>query len=101
MRLGLLAFALAACSSSASARPAWPKQTPPATDGGESLAPHAAARTIAAVTASSDDDDSKPVDPTASAPAAPSPAATSPAPAIAPVEEEPPITEEIVIEVGD
>jgi hypothetical protein len=100
MRLGLLVFALAACSSSASARPAWPRPTPHDTDGGESLAPHAAARTVAAV-AASDDDDSRPVDPTASAPAAPAPAAAAPPAAAPPADDDLPITEEIVIEVGD
>jgi hypothetical protein len=100
MRLGLLVFALAACSSSASARPSWPKQTPREADGGESLAPRAAARTVAAVAASSDDD--KPVDRSAAVPAAVTPVAPPPTPAAAPASDEDlPITEEIVIEVGD
>ena len=97
MRLGLLVFALAACSSSASAKPAWPKTRPRDVDGGESLAPRAAARAVAAVA----DEDKPAVAPTATAGApAPvdKPAAATPA---APATDEPIITEEIVIEVED
>lgn len=100
MRLALLVLALAACSRSASARPTWPKQTPHEADGGESLAPHAGAKAIAAV---AEDDDDRPAarpEPEPAAPAA-APAAT-PTPATPPpADEDLPITEEIVIEVGD
>ena len=98
MRFGLLVFVLAACSSSASANPAWPKARPHEVDGGESLAPRAAARAIAAVV----EDDKSAVAP--AAPPAPAaapvdkPAAAAPA---APASDEPIITEEIVIEIED
>jgi hypothetical protein len=97
MRLGLLVFALAACSSSASANPAWPKARPREVDGGESLAPRAAARAIAAVI-----EEDKPAVPAAAPVAAPAavdkPATAAPA---APAADEPIITEEIVIEIED
>jgi hypothetical protein len=97
MRLGLLVFALAACSSSASAKPAWPKARPREVDGGESLAPRAAARAIAAVV-----EDDKPAVTTAAPAAAPAPVDKSPAAApAAPAADEPIITEEIVIEIED
>ena len=98
MRLGLLVFALAACSSSASAKPAWPRATPRELDGGESLAPRAAARAIAAVV-----EDDKPA--AASAPAAAAPVSVdkpaTPAAAAPPASDEPIITEEIIIEIED
>jgi hypothetical protein len=107
MRLGLLVIALAACSSAAVTRPAWPKATAHEVDGGESLAPRAAARAIAAIV----EEDDKPVDKVAAdkhAPAAASgstaagatdrPAAAAPA-AAAP--EEPITGEDIVIEIED
>lgn len=97
MRLGLLVFTLAACSSSASAKPAWPKARPREVDGGESLAPRAAARAIAAVV-----EEDKPAATPATAAAAPisvdKPAA---APAPAPASDEPITTEEIIIEIED
>ena len=99
MRLGLFVFALAACSSSASARPAWPRSTPHETDGGESLAPRAAARAIAAIA-----EDDRPVDrtPTTTAtPAAATPVTPAATPATPATPDEPPITEEIVIEIED
>lgn len=52
MRL-LLVIALAACSMPGQSGPAWPKRAARDADGGESLAPRAAARSIAART---DDD---------------------------------------------
>lgn len=99
MRLALLVLALAACSRSASAGRTWPKQTPHDNDGGESLAPHASAKAIAAV-AETDDErpaarEPEPIAP-ASAPAA-APAVAPPPPS----DDDLPITEEIVIEVGD
>ncbi|HET7500267.1 MAG TPA: hypothetical protein VFK02_04665, partial [Kofleriaceae bacterium] len=47
----LLAFVLVACTSAGRgpAGPAWPKQAAREADGGESLAPRAAARAIAAI----------------------------------------------------
>jgi len=105
MRLGLLVFALAACSSPASAGPAWPKSRVRDVDGGESLAPRAAARTVAAV--SDDDDDDKPAVPPVGEPrAADKPAAardggTPVTPAASPATDEPITTEEIVIEIED
>jgi hypothetical protein len=106
MRLGLLVFALAACSSPASAGPAWPKSTARDVDGGESLAPRAAARTVAANVADDDDDD-KPAVPAAGEPrAVDKPAAardggTPVTPAASPATDEPITTEEIVIEIED
>jgi len=107
MRLAFLVIALAACSSHASAGPAWPKSTAHETDGGESLAPRAAARTIAAKT--DDDDDDKPVtlavpgDRPAATPVAPGagsagdrPAASTPG-----APDEPVTAEDIVIEIED
>ena len=100
MRLWLLVIALAACSSSASARPAWPKATPHEVDGGESLAPRAAARAITALV-----EDDRPADRAADKPAAAVPAAVDkPAaatPAATPATDEPIMTEEIVIEIED
>jgi hypothetical protein len=52
MRL-LLVIALAACSTPGRSGPAWPKPTAREADGGESLSPRAAARSVAA---RSDDD---------------------------------------------
>jgi hypothetical protein len=107
MRLGLLVFALAACSSPASAGPAWPKSTARDVDGGESLAPRAAARTVATANAEDDDDDDKPAAPAAGEPrAADKPAAardggTPVGPAASPATDEPITTEEIVIEIED
>ena len=101
MRLGSLVIVLAACSSSAAARPAWPKQTLHETDGGESLAPRAAARSVAArgeadrLAASAPD---KPSAPAASAATAERPAQA--APAVAP-SDEPVNTEDIIIEIEE
>jgi len=100
MRSGFLVIALAACASPATARPTWPKQTAHETDGGESLAPRAAARAIAAT----EDDDARP-----SAPAAPERPATAAGPSIervapaaaAVAPDEPVQTEDIVIEIDD
>jgi len=103
MRLGLLVIALAACSSPAAAGPSWPKPAAREVDGGESLAPRAAARAIAAIV-----EDDKPADKVTAgkAPAAAGgtgattatpPAATS----SAPTPDDPIMTEEIVIEIED
>jgi len=102
MRLGLLVIALAACSSPAAAGPSWPKATAREVDGGESLAPRAAARAIAALV-----EDDKPADKaadkspaastgtggTADKPPAATPSALTP--------DDPIMTEEIVIEIED
>jgi len=98
MRLGLLVFALAACSSSASAKPAWPRATPRELDGGESLAPRAAARAIAAVV--EDDKPAALVERPTAAPAA-TPAAPAAEPVVVPAADETITTEEIVIEIED
>jgi hypothetical protein len=106
MRLGLLVIALAACSSAAAAGPSWPKATVREVDGGESLAPRAAARAIVAIV-----EDDKPADKAAAdkpAPSAPgsttgSPTADKPAvttPAAVPPED-PIMIEDIVIEIED
>jgi hypothetical protein len=102
MRLGLLVFALAACSSSASAGPAWPRSTPREVDGGESLAPRAAARTVAAVVEKDDDDEPPTVVP--DKPAAAPPVVDKPAAAATPAvpsADEVIMIEEIVIEIED
>jgi hypothetical protein len=106
MRLGLLVFALAACSTSVSASPgpAWPKVTAREVDGGESLAPRAAARAIAALV-----EDDRPADKLATersaspASVAPTGAADKPAAAAAGAvsTDDPITTEEIVIEIED
>ena len=105
MRLGLLMIALAACSSPAVAGPTWPKAAAREVDGGESLAPRAAARAIAAIV-----EDDKPVDKvaadkpaavaagrpassTADKPAVTTPGTTTPDELI--------LTEDIVIEIED
>ena len=103
MRLGILVIALAACSSSVAARPAWPRQRPHEVDGGESLAPRPAAR---AITARAEDDRpaERPIDkPAATAPAARGVTADKPGPdkAATPAAEEPITTDDIVIEIED
>lgn len=93
-----LAAALCGCSSSASARPAWPKPHARDADGGESLAPRAAPRAIAAAAVEDDREVERVADkPSGIAPIVPAAAQPAPAAAAAPVEE--PITEEIVIEI--
>ena len=105
MRLGLLMFALAACSASVEARPAWPKATVREVDGGESLAPRAAVRAITFIVEEDKAADKVAVDkPAASASvnlggitADKSAAATSAAPS----PDDPITTEDIVIEIED
>lgn len=107
MRFGLLVIALAACSPRAAAGPAWPKATVREIDGGESLAPRAAARAIAARVAIETAD--RPADPEAAdEPAAAvgstgSGAADKPAGTAldAPAPDDPIMIEEIVIEIED
>jgi hypothetical protein len=89
-----------ACSVLGPAGPAWPKSASREADGGESLAPRAAARAIAAIV-----EDDRPAEHAAVATpsAAPSPAASAAAaaPATPPAQDEPLPSEEIVIEVDD
>jgi hypothetical protein len=91
MRLGLLVIALAACSGpgAASASPAWPKPRVREVDGGESLAPRAAARAIVARL----EDDKSAEREAPDKPAAATPAATPP--------DEPVTDEDMVIEIED
>jgi hypothetical protein len=87
-----------ACSPRGPTGPAWPRPAARETDGGESLAPRAAARAIAAIV---EDDHAAERAVAATPAAAPSPAASAaPAPA-APAQDEPLPSEEIVIEVDD
>jgi hypothetical protein len=105
MRGGFVVIALLGCSQPASTGPAWPKLHAHDSDGGESLAPRAAARAIAAAT-----EDDRPAERAAGDKAAPVPAAATPAaasdkpvgtPSVT-VTEEPINAEEMVIEVdGD
>ena len=100
----MLPLALAACSMACSghgpAGPAWPKPAEHRVDGGESLAPRAAARAIAAIV-----EDDRPAERavTDKPAAAPAPASTAPTAPVAatPAQDEPLPTEEIVIEVDD
>jgi hypothetical protein len=106
MRGGLLAIALFACSHPRPTGPVWPKTHVHDSDGGESLAPRAAARAIAAVV-----DDDRPTDRAAGEkPAVPAaagtatPGASTDKPALTPsvtVTEEPLTAEEMVIEIDD
>ena len=52
---GLLVLVLAACAPPGATGPAWPKAAGREVDGGESLAPRAAARTVAAAADASED----------------------------------------------
>lgn len=97
-----LALALAACNPRASSGPAWPKSQDPETDGGESLAPRESAA-VAAIEEADDepaDTDAKPaekVEKTEAPAATPTPAAPTPTITV----DEPPITEEIIIEIDE
>jgi hypothetical protein len=97
--LALAAYSMA-CSGRGPAGPAWPRPTSRDGDGGESLAPRAAARAIAAIV-----EDDRPAERAAAdrPAAAPVPAASAGAgPAAAtPAQDEPLPNEEIVIEVDD
>lgn len=99
MRGLLFVVALAGCTHAMSTGPAWPKERAGG-EGGESLAPREAAKSIEV--ASENDNDKPPppaaetsADKPASAAEASAPAAASPA-----APEEPIQTEEMVIEVG-
>ncbi|HEY0986050.1 MAG TPA: hypothetical protein VGD80_03325 [Kofleriaceae bacterium] len=101
MRLGLLVIAVLGCSHPQPTGPAWPKLHARETDGGESLAPRAAARAIAAAV---EDDHAadraagdKPAAPATATPAVPE----KPAGGTVTVTEEPLSPEDLVIEVDD
>jgi hypothetical protein len=98
---------IAGCSSRQTSGLAWPKMAERETDGGESLAPRAGAKAIAAVeaAAAADDDDDKVVaTPAAEKPAASAAAATAEKPAAATTVTAPEETitiDDIVIEIED
>ena len=90
---------LVGCVGSASRAPAWPKQHESETDGGESLAPHAAA---AAVMAAAGPNDDKPIVPVVVAPTATTTATPTATPTAAtPPTDETLQTEEIIIEIDE
>lgn len=102
----LASLLIAGCSSRQANSPAWPKMAERETDGGESLAPRAGAKAIAATEAAGDDDDDiKAVaTPAAEKPAASAAAATAEKPAAAATVTAPEETitiEDIVIEIED
>ncbi|HET7500767.1 MAG TPA: hypothetical protein VFK02_07180 [Kofleriaceae bacterium] len=111
MRRALVVIALVASSctsgSAAPSHPAWPNQRPREVDGGESLAPRAAARAVATVV----EDDRPAEKPAADKPAAtpsagaPGGAADKPAaqatPATSPPVDDPITADDIVIEIED
>jgi len=101
----MLLLALAACSMACSGRgpagPAWPKPAIRDADGGESLAPRAAARAIAAIVEDERPAERAGADKPAAAPAPASAAAAAAPAAAAPAQDEPLPSEEIVIEVDD
>lgn len=104
MFLLALAACSMACSGHGSVGPAWPKPAARELDGGESLAPRAAARAIAARVEDDRPAERAVADKPAAAPvpAASAAPAVSAAPAAAtPAQDEPLPTEEIVIEVDD
>lgn len=102
MRSLLLLVALAACGARSSHAVAWPKTAAAETDGGESLAPRAAAATVVAVSEDDDADAATPAEtvmPTVTVPAA-TPVTPAATPATAPSDDT--ITvDEIVIEIDD
>ncbi len=97
--LALAAYSMA-CSGPGPTGPAWPRPASRDADGGESLAPRAAARAIAAIV-----EDDRPSERAAAdrPAAAPVPAASVGAAPLAatPAQDEPLPSEEIVIEVDD
>jgi hypothetical protein len=105
MRSGLLVILLAACSSSATAAPAWPKPHAAEADGGESIAPRAVARTVAAAGDADDDATEASGERPAASPSSPAGAGTAERPAAAApaaaAPDEPINGEEIVIEIED
>ena len=103
MRRWLFVLTLAACSHTGASGPAWPKDRERA-DGGESIAPREAAKSVAVAMEKDDDADDKPADKPddkpADKPAAPASEPSAPATNAAAPSDEPVTTEEIVIEVG-
>lgn len=98
----LLIVLAAACGGPRASGPAWPKMTESESDGGESLAPHARATSVAAASGDDDDDDDIKVviAPVTATPAAA--AATTPATAPTVTSPDDPLTvEEITIEISD
>lgn len=101
MRALLFVVALAGCTHAMSSGPAWPKERAGG-EGGETLAPREAAKSIE-VALENDDDDDKPAEASAEKPAGkPAPVINGDEPAAAApaATEEPITTDEIVIEVG-
>lgn len=96
----LLVIALAACSAPRAAGPAWPRPSAHGADGGESLEPPSAARTISAAVVEDDRALERGAERPPSSPTVAPAAAPGVAPATQPGDEVPP-TEEIVIEVDD
>jgi hypothetical protein len=99
----LVAVILAGCTHAATTSPAWPKQSTPDKDGGESLAPHESKQLNVAVEKS--DEETKP-EPKVEAKPAVVPAAaetggTVTAPAVTQPTEETITTEDIIIEIDD
>ena len=94
----VLAAGSLACSTRGPSGPAWPRPAPRAADGGESLAPRAAARAIAAIV---EDDHAADRAVAATPAAAPSPAVSATPATAPPAQDEPLPSEEIVIEVDD
>jgi hypothetical protein len=101
----MVVLALAACSMACSGHvptgPAWPKPVARQVDGGESLAPRAAARAIAAIVEEDRPAERAAADKPSAAPAAAGAAAPAASATAAPAQDEPLPTEEIVIEVDD
>ena len=98
-----LVLALAGCGAQHAQSPAWPKLHEAEKDGGESLAPHAAASSVASVEKGGDEEPTKPAA-TTTAPAAPATkdgaAPTGTAPTM--IQEDVPVqAEDIIIELDD
>lgn len=102
MRRLLFVVAIAGCTHAATLGPQWPKTAATDSDGGESIAPREAAKSIVAETDKDDDADDAPAQPATPATETAAAAATDSAPAAStpPATDEPIQTEEIVIEVG-
>jgi hypothetical protein len=97
--LALAAYSMA-CSGRGLAGPAWPRPGSRDADGGESLAPRAAARAIAAIVEDDRSAERAAADRPAAAPVPAASAGAAPA-AATPAQDEPLPSEEIVIEVDD
>jgi hypothetical protein len=103
MRLAKLVIALAACAPAAQRGPAWPSAAERPADGGESLAPHAAAAAIAAAEdgAAAERTDADPTPATGDATVTPASSAPSIDAPTGTVSEEPLTLEEVIIEIED